>query len=42
MEGDVAKDKEKGVFVSKKIREKYGQCSSFLTGAMPTDTNNSE
>ena len=33
MEGDVAKDKEKGgVSVSEKIREKYGQCSSFLTG----------
>ena len=31
MEGDIAKDKEKGVSVSEKIREKYDWCSSFLT-----------
>ena len=29
--GDVVKDKEKGVSVSEKMREKYGWCSSFLT-----------
>ena len=33
MEGDIAKDKEKGVSTSEKIREKYGWCSSFLTMA---------
>ena len=31
IEGDVAKDKEKGVPVNEKMREKYGWCSGFLT-----------
>ena len=29
---DVVKGKEKGVSMNREIREKYGQCSSFLTG----------